>query len=103
VAGDRQGRRFVAGPRVEVDLDEAERLTAEATARLAGEPALALAAAEPAHALAAAEPALALAAAEPALALAAAERALTLLGRGPSWPMSPTPTGPSLPAARPSS
>jgi hypothetical protein len=76
VAGDRQGRRFVAGPRVEVDLDEAERLTAEATARLAG---------------------------EPALALAAAERALTLLGRGPSWPMSPTPTGPSLPAARPSS
>ena len=85
MAGDRQGRRFVAGPRVEVDLDEAERLTAEATARLAGEPALALAAAEP------------------ALALAAAERALTLLGRGPSWPMSPTPTGPSLPAARPSS
>src|SRR5215211_1274764 len=56
VAGDRQGWRFVAGPRVEVDLDEAERLTAEATARLAG---------------------------EPALALAAAERALTLLGRGP--------------------
>ena len=76
MAGDRQGRRFVAGPRVEVDLDEAERLTAEATARLAG---------------------------EPALALAATERALTLLGRGPSWPMSPTPTGPSLPAARPSS
>jgi tetratricopeptide (TPR) repeat protein/energy-coupling factor transporter ATP-binding protein EcfA2 len=46
----------VAGPRVEVDLDEAERLTAEAEARLAG---------------------------EPALALAAAERALVLLGRGP--------------------
>ena len=56
VAGDRQGWRFVAGPRVEVDLDEAERLTAGAEARLAG---------------------------EPALALAAAERALALLGRGP--------------------
>ncbi|HEX7149669.1 MAG TPA: BTAD domain-containing putative transcriptional regulator, partial [Actinomycetota bacterium] len=55
VAGDRQGWRFVAGPRVEVDLDEAERLTAGAEARLAG---------------------------EPALALAAAERSLTLLGRG---------------------
>jgi hypothetical protein len=56
VAGDRQGWRFVAGPRVEVDLDDAERLTAGAEARLAG---------------------------EPALALAAAERALALLGRGP--------------------
>ena len=49
MAGDRQGRRFVAGPRVEVDLDEAERLTAEATARLAGEPALAVACADPAR------------------------------------------------------
>jgi DNA-binding SARP family transcriptional activator len=56
VAGDRQGWRFAAGPRVEVDLDEADRLTTEAEARLTG---------------------------EPALALAAAERALTLLGRGP--------------------
>jgi DNA-binding SARP family transcriptional activator len=56
IAGDRQGWRFVAGGRVEVDLDEAERLAGEAEARLAG---------------------------EPALALAAAERALDLLGRGP--------------------
>jgi DNA-binding SARP family transcriptional activator len=46
IAGDRQGWRFVAGGRVEVDLDEAERLAGEAEARLAGEPALALAAAE---------------------------------------------------------
>jgi DNA-binding SARP family transcriptional activator len=75
VAGDRQGWRFVAGPRAQVDLDEAERLTAEAEARLAG---------------------------EPALALAAAERALALLGRARSWPTSPTPTGPSPPGARPS-
>jgi DNA-binding SARP family transcriptional activator len=56
LAGGRQGWRFVAGPRVEVDLEEAGRLAAEAGARLAG---------------------------EPALALAAAERALDLLGRGP--------------------
>src|SRR5215213_10687221 len=27
IAGDRQGWRFVAGPRAQVDLDEAERLT----------------------------------------------------------------------------
>ena len=51
-----QGWRFVTGPWVEVDLDEAERLAAEAATRLAG---------------------------QPALALAAAERALDLLGRGP--------------------
>jgi DNA-binding SARP family transcriptional activator len=51
IAGDRQGWRFVAGPRVEVDLDEAERLAGEAEARLGGEPALALAAAERALAL----------------------------------------------------
>ena len=56
IAGDRHGWRFVAGARVEVDLEEAERLAGEAEARLAG---------------------------EPALALAAAERALALLGRGP--------------------
>jgi hypothetical protein len=46
----------VAGARVQVDLEEVERLAGEAEARLAG---------------------------EPALALAAAERALALLGRGP--------------------
>ena len=51
IAGDRQGWRFVAGTRVEVDLDEAERLAGEAEARLGGEPALALAAAERALAL----------------------------------------------------
>ena len=51
IAGDRQGWRFVAGARVEVDLDEAERLAGEAGARLGGEPALALAAAERALAL----------------------------------------------------
>ena len=51
IAGDRQGWRFVAGARVEVDLDEAERLAGEAEARLGGEPALALAAAERALAL----------------------------------------------------
>ena len=56
IAGDRQGWRFVAGVGVEVDLDQAERLAGEAGARLAG---------------------------QPALALAAAERALDLLGRGP--------------------
>jgi DNA-binding SARP family transcriptional activator/tetratricopeptide (TPR) repeat protein len=56
ISGDRRGWRFVAGARVEVDLDEAERLAGEAEARMA---------------------------AEPALALAAAERALDLLGRGP--------------------
>jgi DNA-binding SARP family transcriptional activator len=56
IAGDRHGWRFVAGTRVEVDLEEAERLAGEAEARLAG---------------------------QPALALAAAERALSLLGRGP--------------------
>jgi DNA-binding SARP family transcriptional activator len=56
VAGGRGGWRFVAGPRVEVDLEEAGRLAAEAGARLAG---------------------------QPALALAATERALDLLGRGP--------------------
>jgi DNA-binding SARP family transcriptional activator len=55
LAGGRQGWRFVTGPRVEVDLEEAGRLADEAGARLA---------------------------AEPALALAAAERALDLLGRG---------------------
>jgi DNA-binding SARP family transcriptional activator len=43
IAGDRQGWRFVATARVEVDLDEAERLAGEAEARLGGEPALALA------------------------------------------------------------
>jgi DNA-binding SARP family transcriptional activator len=58
IAGDRHGWRFVAGrsPRVVVDLDEAERLAAEAEARLDD---------------------------EPALAVAAAGRALDLLGRGP--------------------
>jgi len=56
IAGDRHGWRFVAGPRVELDLEEATRLPGEADARLP---------------------------AEPALALAAAERALALLGRGP--------------------
>jgi DNA-binding SARP family transcriptional activator len=56
IAGDRNGWRFVAGARVEVDLEEAERLAGEAEARLGG---------------------------QPALALAAAERALALLGRGP--------------------
>jgi DNA-binding SARP family transcriptional activator len=56
IAGDRHGWRFVAGPRVEIDLEEATRLAGEADARLP---------------------------AEPALALAAAERALALLGRGP--------------------
>jgi DNA-binding SARP family transcriptional activator len=56
IAGDRRGWRFVAGQRVVVDLDEAERLTAEAEARLED---------------------------EPALALAAAGQALDLLGRGP--------------------
>jgi DNA-binding SARP family transcriptional activator len=56
IAGDRLGWRFVAGPGVEVDLVEAERLAGEAAARLGG---------------------------EPALALAAAERAVALLGRGP--------------------
>jgi DNA-binding SARP family transcriptional activator len=56
IAGDRHGWRFVAGPRVEIDLEEATRLAGEAGARLP---------------------------AEPALALAAAERALALLGRGP--------------------
>jgi DNA-binding SARP family transcriptional activator len=56
IAGDRLGWRFVAGPGIEVDLDEAERLAGEAAARLGG---------------------------EPALALAAAERAVALLGRGP--------------------
>jgi DNA-binding SARP family transcriptional activator len=56
IAADRQGWRFVAGPWVEVDLEEAARLAGEAEAQLAG---------------------------EPARALAAAERALALLGRGP--------------------
>jgi DNA-binding SARP family transcriptional activator len=56
LAGGRHGWRFVTGPLVEVDLEEAARLAAEGEARLA---------------------------AEPALALAAAERALELLGRGP--------------------
>jgi DNA-binding SARP family transcriptional activator/tetratricopeptide (TPR) repeat protein len=56
IAGGRDGWRFVAGPRLTVDLDDAERLVAEAEGRLAG---------------------------EPALALAAAQRALDLLGRGP--------------------
>jgi DNA-binding SARP family transcriptional activator len=56
IAGDRRGWRFVAGRRVVVDLDEAERLTAEAEARLED---------------------------EPALAVAAAGQALELLGRGP--------------------
>jgi Transcriptional regulatory protein, C terminal len=75
IAGDRQGWRFVAGGRVEVDLDEAERLAGEAEARLAGEPALAL---PPPSA--------------PSTCWAAAR----------SWPTSPTPTGPSRHAARPS-
>ena len=74
IAGDRQGWRFVAGARVEVDLDEAERLAGEAEARLGG---------------------------EPALALAAAERALALVGRGPfladepdaDWAMAARPRG----------
>jgi DNA-binding SARP family transcriptional activator len=56
LAGGRGGWRFVTGPRVEVDLEEAGRLATEAGARLAG---------------------------QPALALAAAERPLDLLGRGP--------------------
>jgi DNA-binding winged helix-turn-helix (wHTH) protein len=56
IAGDRRGWRFAAGQRVVVDLDEAERLTAEAEARLED---------------------------EPALAAAAADQALELLGRGP--------------------
>jgi DNA-binding SARP family transcriptional activator len=56
IASERQGWRFVAGTRVEIDLEDAERLAGEAEARLAG---------------------------QPALALAAAERALALLGRGP--------------------
>jgi len=55
LVGGRGGWRFVTGPRVEVDLEEAGRLATEARARLAG---------------------------QPALALAAAERALELLGRG---------------------
>jgi hypothetical protein len=46
IAGGRAGWRFVAGPRLTVDLDDAERLVAEAEGRLAGEPALALAARE---------------------------------------------------------
>ncbi|HVD15441.1 MAG TPA: AAA family ATPase [Actinomycetota bacterium] len=57
ITGDRHGWRFTAGPGVEVDLEEAERLAGEAEGRLA--------------------------AGEPALAGAAAERALGLLGRGP--------------------
>jgi DNA-binding SARP family transcriptional activator len=76
VAGDRQGWRFAAGPRVEVDLDEADRLTTEAEARLTG---------------------------EPALALAAAERALTLLGRGPFLADEPDADWAQPPGARPSS
>jgi DNA-binding SARP family transcriptional activator len=56
IASERQGWRFVAGARVEIDLEEAERLAGEAEARLAG---------------------------QPSLALATAERALALLGRGP--------------------
>ena len=56
LAGGRGGWRLVTGPRVEIDLEEADRLAVEAAARLAG---------------------------QPALALAAAERALELLGRGP--------------------
>ena len=46
IAGDRHGWRFVAGPRVEIDLEEATRLAGEADARLPAEPALALTAAE---------------------------------------------------------
>jgi DNA-binding SARP family transcriptional activator len=34
IAGDRHGWRFVAGPRVEIDLEEATRLAGEADARL---------------------------------------------------------------------
>src|SRR6266545_7181556 len=46
IAGDRHGWRFAGRyPRIVVDLDEAERLTAEAEARLDDEPALAGAAA----------------------------------------------------------
>ncbi len=46
IAGDRHGWRFAGRyPRIVVDLDEAERLTAEAQARLDDEPALAGAAA----------------------------------------------------------
>jgi DNA-binding SARP family transcriptional activator len=56
IAGDRAGYRFVPGPGLEVDIDEAERLAAEAEARLA--------------------------AGEPALARVAAERALDVLGSG---------------------
>jgi DNA-binding SARP family transcriptional activator len=56
IAGDRHGWRLAAGQRVVVDLDEAERLTAEAEARLED---------------------------EPSLAVAAAGQALELLGRGP--------------------
>jgi DNA-binding SARP family transcriptional activator len=72
IAGDRHGWRFVAGARVEVDLDEAERLAGEAEARLAG---------------------------EPGLALAAAERALALFGRGPFLADEPDPDW-ALPARR---
>jgi hypothetical protein len=39
IDGGRQGWRFVTGPRVEVDLEEAGRLAGEAGARLAGQPA----------------------------------------------------------------
>jgi len=57
IAGDRHGWRFAGRyPRIVIDLDEAERLTAEAEARLDD---------------------------EPALAGAAAGHALGLLGRGP--------------------
>lgn len=41
IAGDRHGWRFVAGPRVELDLEEATRLPGEADARLPAKPALA--------------------------------------------------------------
>ncbi len=46
IAGSRTGYRFAGGPTIEVDLDDADRLTSEAESRLrSGEPALAHAAA----------------------------------------------------------
>jgi DNA-binding SARP family transcriptional activator len=57
IDGNREGYRFAPSTRIDVDLDEAERLADESEARLAAR--------------------------EPALARAAADRALELLGRGP--------------------
>jgi DNA-binding SARP family transcriptional activator len=57
IDGNREGYRFVPSERIDVDLDEVERLADESEARQAAR--------------------------EPALARAAADRALELLGRGP--------------------